>query len=120
MDAVEYLREKNRMTKECGIECENCPHSMRNNGIGVNCTGIERYHPDKAVEIVEQWSDEHPQKTYVQDFFEKFPNAPRSDDGAPTVCIDDLYGEGVGIKDCEFKFDGCTECWNRPIPEVGE
>lgn len=28
----------------------------------------------------------HPQKTYEEDFFEKFPNAPRQKDGTPLVC----------------------------------
>lgn len=27
----------------------------------------------KAIKTVQKWSDEHPVKTYVQDFFEKFP-----------------------------------------------
>lgn len=120
MDAVMYLKEKERMTKSCEITCANCLLGSHKNGEGMYCRSLERNKPEKAVEIVDRWSIENQLKTYKQDFLEKFPNAPRSDDGVPAVCIDDLYGEGVGIKDCEFKFDGCTECWNRPMPEVAE
>ena len=29
----------------------------------------------KAIEILQKWSNEHPERTYAQDFFEKFPKA---------------------------------------------
>ena len=65
----------------------------------------------KAVENLQKWSDEHPKKTYAQDFFEKFPNAPRckSANGRyPSACRKAIYdGKCPGV--------GCEECWNEPL-----
>lgn len=64
-----------------------------------------------AVEILQKWSDEHPKKTYAQDFFEKFPDAPRckSANGRyPSACRKAIYdGKCPGV--------GCEECWNEPL-----
>ena len=66
-----------------------------------------------AVENLQKWSDEHPKKTYAQDFFEKFPDAPRckSANGRyPSACRKAIYdGKCPGV--------GCEECWNEPMEE---
>ena len=66
-----------------------------------------------AIETVQKWSDEHPKKTYAQDFFEKFPKAPRckSANGRyPSACRKAIYdGKCPGV--------GCEECWNEPMEE---
>lgn len=105
-----YLRALSRICKHEG--CEDCPIAELGNG---GCIDIQAKFTAKCIAIVQEWSDEHPLKTYKQDFLEKFPKAKKSYDGTPNVCIEELYGEGVGIKDCEFKFDGCIECWNRSM-----
>lgn len=66
--------------------------------------------PDSIEEIVDKWVAEHPVKTYAMDFFEKFPNAPRSRDGIPQTCWGHVYGDG---KYCSS--NDCTECWNREM-----
>lgn len=68
--------------------------------------------PDNADEIIDKWVAEHPVKTYAMDFFEKFPNAPRSRDGIPQTCLGHVYGDG---RYCSS--DACTECWNREMKE---
>lgn len=40
----------------------------------------------KAMQNLQKWSNEHPKKTYAQDFFEKFPKAQSNSDGTPFVC----------------------------------
>ena len=66
-----------------------------------------------AVENLQKWSNEHPKKTYAQDFFEKFPDAPRckSANGRyPSACRKAIYdGKCPGV--------GCEECWNEPMEE---
>lgn len=68
---------------------------------------------EKVVEVLQKWSDEHPQKTYAQDFFEKFPDAQRCksfNGGYPSACRKSIYaGECPG--------EGCEECWNEPMEE---
>lgn len=72
--------------------------------------------PDNIDEIVDKWVKEHPAKTYMQDFFEKFPNAPKNDDGIPTPCIKHIYANKQ-FKEClEGKVD-CLECWNQEMEE---
>lgn len=63
-----------------------------------------------AVENLQKWSDEHPKKTYAQDFFEKFPKAQSDLDEAPYVCRQTIYGE-------ECPNIECYDCWNEPMEE---
>lgn len=66
-----------------------------------------------AFENLQKWSDEHPKKTYAQDFFEKFPDAPRLEtakDEYPSACRNTIYaGKCPG--------EECYECWNEPMEE---
>ena len=117
-----YLAEKQRMTKKhkpnageyiCELDCLDCPLSHSNNGIGEPCFGLETHYPEKAVAIVQKWSDEHPQKTYLSEFLKKYPNAPLVHDGTPEICLRKL---GLtDIKTC--RVGGCVECWNQHIEE---
>ena len=70
-----------------------------------------------AIEIVQKWSDEHPKKTYAQDFFEKFPKAQSKSDGTPFVCRKRIYG-GIRstLEDCDYT-GTCENCWNEPMEE---
>ena len=70
----------------------------------------------RAVENLQKWSDEHPKKTYAQDFFEKFPKAQSGSDGTPFVCRKTIYGE-VPPKDEECYMGACKNCWNEPMEE---
>lgn len=71
-----------------------------------------------AIETVQKWSDEHPKKTYAQDFFEKFPNAPKdklTKSEYPDACRNMIYGGGC--PKIELRVDCCYECWNKPMEE---
>ena len=114
-----YLIEKLRMTKRaksgiCKIKCSDCPLCSKNNGISeyISCISFEMYHPEKAIEIVQRWSDEHPQRTYLSEFLEHYPNVQLYDTGLPQgVCP---YNLGLtDIDDCD---NNCAKCWNQPIP----
>lgn len=113
-----YFAEKQRMTGQrkdgvCELNCIDCPLSSFNNGIGIPCVNLESSYPEKAIEIVQKWSDEHPQKTYLSEFLKNYPNAPLVHDGTPEICLRKL---GLtDIKTC--RVGGCVECWNQPIEE---
>ena len=68
-----------------------------------------------AIETVQKWSDEHPEKTYAQDFFEKFPKAQSNSDGTPFVCRKRIYG-GIRstLEDCDYT-GACYRCWSEPL-----
>lgn len=75
-------------------------------------------HTDKAEQIIKKWTEEHPEKTYAQDFFEKFPYAHflTSDEGLKRplkCCVKQIYG--IEVSNCIGK--SCSECWNQPMKE---
>ena len=80
-----YFKEKIRMiVQTTGVtyclnnsRCKRCLLYKENNPTGLSCSNFEFEHPDKAISVVQKWSDEHPQKTYKDDFFEKLPDAIR-------------------------------------------
>lgn len=117
---MNYFIEKSRMIKQqkdgiCKLDCSDCPLSSSNNGTGISCSHFETGYPGKAIAIMQKWSDEHPQKTYLSEFLKNYPNAPLADNGTPDVCPDKL-----GLTDIKKPcFGDCVECWNQPI-EDGE
>lgn len=116
-----YFAEKRRMTKGaknvlCKLGCSNCPLCSINNNKGQSCTAFEMLYPEKVIEIVQKWSDEHQQKTFLTEFLKNYPNAKLDDDGAPKgVCPHTL-----GLTDIDDCDDNCVECWNQPIEEGEE
>jgi hypothetical protein len=69
----------------------------------------------KAIENLQKWSNEHPKKTYAQDFFEKFPKAQSYSDGSPVVCRKIIYGEiRPPFENCYYT-GACYKCWNEPL-----
>lgn len=108
MDAVEFVKEKFRMCElvEC---CSNCPIKFG------DCT-ISPKNIELLVPVVEKWSKEHPKKTMLQDFLEKYPNAELTKRGIPLVCL-----EGLGYRknnSCSgANSENCLVCWNRTLEE---
>ena len=78
-------------------------------------TGLCAENVKTAMENVQKWSDEHPKKTYAQDFFEKFPKAQSNSDGTPFVCRKRIYG-GIRstLEDCDYT-GACYRCWSEPL-----
>lgn len=118
-----YLSEQARMTKSsdvgvCRISCNHCPLSRFNNGEEMLCTELELTHPEKAIEIVQRWSDEHPQKTCLTELLEKYPNVLLNDDGTPEGICPHQLGLKSSIVDCKKSYD-CVKCWSQII-EDGE
>lgn len=117
MTAFEYLKQRGRMTNNCDISCSVCPLADVNNSKEVCCEEIEGKYPEEAIAIVQKWAEEHPQKTMLQDFLEKHPNAPIESDGTPEFCPESL-GYKHDHEICDSSDDNrCTKCWNRPLEE---
>lgn len=117
MDA-EYLKEKNRMTKECSIPCSKCPLHKNQTACQYSCGSLEKKDPEKAVRIVENWAKEHPVRTYKSAFLEKFPDAELGcEDGAPYVCLYYIFGLKHAPDYCKRNSATCFKCWNREVEE---
>lgn len=116
-----YFAEKVRMTKRaenglCKLGCSNCPLCSENNNKGLSCTGFEMLYPEKAIEIVQRWSDEHPKRTYLSEFLKNYSNADLNCNGTPKWIHCPHH---LGLKDIDNCDKGCVECWNQPIPAEG-
>ena len=115
MTAIEYLKAQNRMTKKCGIDCDKCPLSSRNNEADCACLELEQDYPEKAVEIVEKWAKEHPIKTRQSEFLKLFPDAKIDEDGLLIWCPKAFESEASFHCLCRI----CKECrkkyWSEEI-----
>lgn len=126
-----YFAEKARMTKKhklnggayiCELNCTDCPLGSLNNDASdkMSCSDFETIYPEKAIAIVQKWSDEHPRKTYLSEFLKNYPNTLLNDDGTPKrICP---YELGLISKNnCRINRinRNCVECWNQSV-EDGE
>lgn len=113
-----YFNEKRRMTKRCELSCSNCP---LNKDKILSCIAFQMLYPEKAIAIVQKWSDEHPRKTYLSEFLKNYPNTLLNDDGTPKrICP---YELGLISKNnCRINRinHNCIECWNQPIKDGEE
>lgn len=120
MDAVKFFKEKKRMCKSFGEGCTGCMIHISSHVL--RCFQFCEKYPEKAVDIVEEWSAEHPQETYLTQFLKHYPNARLDSDGTPIcLCPSDLGL--MNVDGCTRKCphpnaeDYCKECWNTAIKE---
>lgn len=118
MTAVEYLKERARMTNIsengiCQIKCCTCPLGKENNGTNIDCRMFVMLFPEEAVSIIQKWAEEHPPKTFLSDLLEKYPKVPLSSGGTPYVCVRHLYPNSTCEKGMGNSY--CSECWRKPL-----
>ena len=110
MDAVKFLEERERM---CLIykACDGCP--LQGNAL---CPD-EGKNAEAIVKTVEKWSAEHPQKTRLQDFLEKYPNAvlTSGERKVPAVSPAVLGYCKRSCCDCPQGNKGLSACWGLPL-----
>lgn len=119
MDAVDFIKTKNRMCNYYTLCSDGCSLLEYCTTTGSSCDEYEN-EPERVVTIVEMWGKEHPLKTIIQDFLEKYPKAilDTSNKTPLNICPTDLgYTDrklcAGGI--CDSKL--CEECWNHPLEE---
>lgn len=109
MDALKFMKERRRMC-DYYSRCFECPRADEPN---CNIEEMSNEELENFVNAVEQWSKEHPQKTRLQDFKEKYPNMKPRDSGIPWACCSYLgYCES-----CNEAKSNCAVCWNTPVEE---
>lgn len=95
MDALEFIRERNRMCKSFGVECENCPANKDSRCIDINLD-------EEIVPIVEKWSKENPRKTRQDVFLKQYPEAGTDTKGILRICPKFISA------DWRIKYSNCT------------
>lgn len=121
MDAVKFLKERQRMfemaggnvgkgeTTCYGANCEKCAFYLKDDPFCLE----DSQDYEGMVAKLEEWIAKHPKKTYQQDFLEKYPNAKLFEGGYPMVCFNNLGYEEVTGTYC-IDTD-CKDCWNRSM-----
>lgn len=127
--ASNFLKEQNRMCikyRAYPNACRGCPLSCWNNkspkGDLITCCDILSKEPQKAIEIVQKWSNENSPQTYLSEFKKVFPHCRRNRAGMPFFCLKNL---GASFTDsCDLEYSPinkkCFDCWNTPINEESE
>lgn len=122
MDAVKFLEELRRVCKS-KQRCADCPLSRDTNN---DCPLGYPYdwkgeNTKKMISIVEKWSAEHPVKTRLMDYLEKYPKAI-DENGLPTIKNPILLGY-CKYANCIYCphfnpiCDTSLVCWNLPLEE---
>ena len=116
MEFKEAMKIKKRMCQ--GITCFECPLNEPSSDKECACGEYILEFPEEAEEILIKWAEEHPQKTILQDFLEKYPNAPLKKDGTPQYVCPYQLGYDKS-DDCIYEdtYTCCKKCWNRPLEE---
>lgn len=112
MDAMEFIRERNRMCKHFR-GCAGCPAD------GMICSTIWGMNDaERLVQIVEEWAKEHPRKTRQSEFWERYPDADIRSTGVPNIAPCQLYKELQCSERCKL-YAGCYECsrdfWGQEV-----
>ena len=120
MDAVEFIRERNRMCKHFR-GCAGCPAD------GMICSTIWGMNDaERLVQIVVEWAEEHPRKTRQSEFLEQYPEARVDKDGIyyitgrkkNIIILDN--GENVSPEELENLLSKCEAVKECIVREKGK
>ena len=115
MDAVEYLKEKNRMCRKYGEllrDCFECPIGNDGGGCRAGVFENQEVAEEELVAIVEKWAEEHPIKTRQSEFLKMYPNAT-------PFHIDPCNVDADMAIDSKCRRKSCIECreeyWSEEV-----
>ena len=111
---LEVARQWGRICKANGDDCDGCV--LRAPGGILTCRVYAPKQPERFEKTVMAWAAEHPEKTMLDVFYEKFPRAERLSNGAVRICPYHLEPDWGGLCD-DGKGNKCRECWRRPVEE---
>lgn len=96
-----FLAEWSRMCYS-SYDCSNCP--LANEFENINCDMNARQYPEKFINLVQNWSDDHPIKTRQSEFLKLFPKS-KLEKGVLLIrpCV--IEGECINLDKHE-----CGEC----------
>jgi len=115
-----YFKELKRMCKNFPQStCIGCPIRQDNDACGFYL----KHNGEKTIKTVQEWSDAHQQKTYLEDLLEKYPKVKLNSKGYP----DDFCPNNLGYVHKKLRRDektgkhiaspNCLKCWNQIMEE---
>ena len=104
MDAIQFIKERDRMCKACG-SCILCQAYMGNE-CAVGLPSV--VDPEQQINIVKEWADKHPCKTRQSVFLEQYPQADIDNTGLLILCPKRISADIRVTADCLLK--RCSDC----------
>lgn len=103
-------------------DCEGCPleYTSLCRSIGsIGATTIDKINEINSAVV--DWCEKHKQKTYADDFFEKFPRARKASASCiPIMCMHHVYPDSITKFGAYCPDGGCKECWNKIMEDENE
>lgn len=122
MNTVNFIKERTRMCKNFGDECEKCPAFNACEDELCSCA-VDVESPMDAVDqiaIVEEWAKEHPLKTRQSKFLEQYPEADLNALGVISICpLRIIKTHENSNRICKTTGKTCDDCmqefWNEEV-----
>jgi hypothetical protein len=95
-----------------GRRCGYCDLSEHNE-CGFPACQVKDF-PEKAVDVIQKWSDEHPVKTRLDDLLEKYPKTYISNGNTPSI-RPYMLGYCENCDDCVYSHCETEVCWHEPL-----
>lgn len=120
-EKVKLIKDYARMCEsKVGIDCDGC--ELNKNKKYSSCELFMMKEPEKAVEIIEEWSAEHPIKTRQSEFLEQYPEVAKDEYGIiniPPCVIERSRFMKIGESTCNTPKKLCGQCrheyWNEEV-----
>lgn len=111
MDAVKFIKERDRMCKSFCDGCTGCPASNVCEDDLCCAVGQESTLDATAqIAIVEEWSAAHPRKTRQSVFLEHYPEAALDEYGVLRLCPSDISADYRDGGRCRWPELMCSDC----------
>ena len=121
MEALEFLKEHKRMCNEYSRSYNGCCDCPLVSHCSISSTASDEDNK-KTVDVVEQWSKDHPRKTRQSVFLEQYPEAEIDENGVVCLCpmfISAVHRDSNG--ECNYPERQCRDCrrefWMKEVDE---
>ena len=106
---VNFLKEWRRYCG--GRRCGYCNLSEHNE-CGFPACQVKDF-PERAVDVIQKWSDENPVKTRLDDLLEKYPKFEVFSETGRPMYKPRMFGYCTGCSTCPN--NKAEHCWNEPV-----
>ena len=113
-----FLKEYERMCSTVKTGCDKCPIEALGS-LELLCGQKLQGYPEKCLEVVQKWSDEHQQVNLLEYILDKFPNIPLDSSGSPRSACPKDFGYEDPRDFCVGDSEKCKLCFESIIVHDG-